>query len=66
MPERDGQAGDLKITPAMIDAGVSQFVRWFELPEHQEAMVELPIRDSIARMVSSSFLAMEAAKPEER
>ena len=66
--DQPGQAGalsqgEIEITPAMIDAGVREFERWFELPEHQEDLVGLPSRSSIAAMVSASFRSMMAFSP---
>lgn len=53
----------IEVTPAMIEAGVREFVSWFELPEHQEAMRELPERASIEALISSSFLSMASVSP---
>ncbi len=56
----------IEITPALIDAGVKSFEEWFDLSEHQEGLLELPSKASIAALASASFLAMMAVMPDSR
>jgi hypothetical protein len=49
---------DVVIAPAMLEAGVEAFKRWFECSEHQESLVELPSDESISELLLSIVSAM--------
>lgn len=55
--------GAIEVTPEMLEAGRAAFLKWFELDEHQESLVELPPDSSIASLMVASFRSMAAAIP---
>ena len=54
---------EIPITPAMIEAGKAEFVRWFQRDEHQESLLELPSDSSLESLLSDVFPKMLAAMP---
>jgi hypothetical protein len=62
-----GQAGaetkEVQITPAMIEAGVAEFQRWFELPEHQEELAGMPPNASLTALARRMFCSMISKSP---
>ena len=62
-----GQAGalsQLEITPAMIEAGVTVFRKWFDLPENVDCLASMPSDQAVLGLLSASFASMTAARPD--
>ena len=61
---RDRPVLEIEITPAMIEAGRSEFVAWFERDENSQALSEMPSSASVDALLAASFSAMASLMPE--
>jgi len=63
--DRPATLTDVEITPAMTEAGVDAFARWFRQPGLEGLLIGLPERPEVAALAQSTFASMMSARPDD-